>query len=54
MPDKGNKDKGAREPRKQAQHSLKEKKALKREKEAKKHDNVAHAAFHPHEPPHRS
>jgi hypothetical protein len=32
MGDRGSKDKGIREPKKKAQHSLKEKRKLKREK----------------------
>ncbi len=36
MAEKGSKDKGNRETRKKPQHTLKEKKALKKEKQSKK------------------
>lgn len=52
MAEKGHKDKGGHEPRKKPQHTLKEKKALKREKEARKHGNPVENAFHPHNPQH--
>lgn len=52
MPDKGHKDKGGHEPRKKPQHTLKEKKALKREKEERKHVGPTLTAFHPRDKNH--